>query len=48
MGACWYKDCCVSEHQDSLRFGKPEVEDGSKKMRMLIQSEEIQKIIYAM
>ena len=45
MGECWYKDCCVSEHLDSLRCGKPEVEDGNDKMRMLIQSEEVQKII---
>lgn len=45
MGECWYKDCCVSEHPDSLRCGKPEVEEGSEKMRMLIQSEEVQKII---
>ena len=45
MGECWYKDCCVSEHADSLRCGKPEVEGGSEKMRMLIQSEEVQKII---
>ena len=45
MGECWYKDCCVSEHLDSLRCGKPEVESGSEKMRMLIQSEEIKKIL---
>ena len=45
MGECWYKDCCVSEHLDSLRCGKPEVEGGSEKMRMLIQSEEVQKIL---
>lgn len=45
MGECWYKDCCVSEHPDSLRCGKPEVEEGSEKMRMLIQSEEIKKIL---
>ncbi len=45
MGECWYKDCCVSVHMDSLRCGKPEVEDGSEKMRMLIQSEEIKKIL---
>ena len=45
MGECWYKDCCVSEHPDSLRCGKPEVEGGSEKMRMLIQSEEIKKIL---
>lgn len=45
MGECWYKDCCVSEHPDSLRCGKPEVEDGSGKMRMLIQSEKIKKIL---
>ena len=43
MGECWYKDCCVSEHPDKLRCGKPEVEDGNDKMRMLIQSEEVQK-----
>ena len=45
MGECWYKDCCVSEHADSLRCGKPEVEGGSEKMRMLIQSEEVQRVI---
>ena len=45
MGECWYKDCCVSEHPDSFRCGKPEVDDGNEKMRMLIQSEEIQKVI---
>ena len=30
MGECWYKDCCVSEHLDNLRCGKPEIEDGNK------------------
>ncbi len=45
MGECWYKDCCISEHPDSLRCGKPEIEDGSEKMRMLIQSEKVQKVI---
>lgn len=45
MGECWYEDCCVSEHPDSLRCGKPEVEEGNEKMRMLIQSEEVQKVI---
>ena len=45
MGVCWYKDCCVSEHLDNLRRGMPEVEDGKEKMRRLIQSEEVQKII---
>ena len=45
MGECWYKDCCVSEHQDSLRCGKPEIEGGNAKMRMLIQSEKAQDII---
>ena len=45
MGECWYKDCCVSEHLDSLRCGKPEVEGGDEKMRMLIQSYEVYKII---
>lgn len=45
MGECWYKDCCVSEHPDSLRCGKPEVMRGNEKMKELIQSEEVQKII---
>lgn len=45
MGECWYKDCCVSEHPDSRRCGKPEVEAGDEKMRVLIQSEEVQRVI---
>ena len=45
MGECWYKDCCVSEHKDNLRCGKPEVESGDEKMRKLIQSEKVQDII---
>ena len=45
MGECWYKDCCISEHLDNLRCGNPEVEDGSEKMRMLIQSESVQKVL---
>lgn len=45
MGECWYKDCCVSEHLDNLRCGKPEIEDGNKKMRMLIRSEEVQRLM---
>ena len=44
LGECWYKDCCVSEHPDSLRCGKPEVKGGDEKMRMLIQSEEVQRV----
>ena len=45
MGECWYKDCCVSERPDNLRCGKPEVEDGNEKMRMLIQSEKVRDLI---
>lgn len=45
MGDCWYKDCCVSGHPDSLRCGKPEVEGGSEKMWMLIQSETVRKVL---
>ena len=45
MGECWYKDCCVSEHPDSLRCGKPEFKDGDEKMQMLIQSEEVRDLI---
>ena len=35
----------MSEHPDNLRCGKPEIEDGNEKMRMLIQSEEVQRVI---
>ena len=45
MGECWYKDCCVSEYQESLRCGKPEIQNGTEKMRLLIQSEEVRKIL---
>ena len=45
MGECWYKNCCVSEHPDSIRCGKPEVEDGREKMWMLIQSEAVRKVL---
>ena len=45
MGDCWYKDCCVSEYPDNLRCGKPEVEGGNEEMRLLIQSEEVQRVI---
>ena len=45
MGDCWYKNCCVSEHSHSLKCGKPEVENGSEKMSILIQSEKVQKVI---
>ena len=45
MGECWYQDCCVSEHPDSLRCGRPEVENGDEKIRMLIRSAEVQRVI---
>ncbi len=45
MGECWYKNCCVSEHLDSLRCGKPEIEHGDEKMRMFILSKEVQRLI---
>ena len=45
MGECWYKDCCISEHPDNLRCGNPKVEGGSEKMRILIQSESVQKVL---
>ena len=48
MGECWYKDCCVSERPDNLRCGKPEVVDGNEKMRMLIRSEEVHRILELM
>jgi len=33
MGECWYKDCCVSEHPNNLRCGKPETVGGNEKMK---------------
>lgn len=45
MGECWYKDCCVSEHPDSLKCGKPEIKNGNEKMRMLMQSETVRKVL---
>ena len=48
MGECWYKDCCVSEHTDNLRCGKPEVESGDEKMKELIYSKTIQQILKIM
>ena len=44
IGECWYKDCCVSEHPDSLRCGKPEVIMGNEKIHMLISSEKVRKL----
>ena len=44
IGECWYKDCCVSEHSDSLRCGKPEVIMGNEKIHMLISSEKVRKL----
>ena len=41
-GECWYKDCCVFEHLDSLRCGKPK--GGNENMRMLIQWEKVQDV----
>ena len=35
----------MSEHPESLRCGKPEVEGGDEKMRMLIQSEKVQDVV---
>ncbi len=45
MGACWYQDCCISEHKDHLRCGKPDIQDGNGKMTELILSEAIQKAL---
>ena len=45
MGECWYKDCCVSDHQESIRCGKPEIEDGREKMWLLFRSFEINRLI---
>lgn len=48
MGECWYKNCCMSEHPDNLRCGKPEIKDGDEKMRMLIRSEIVRKVLNQM
>ena len=45
MGECWYKDCCVSDYPDNLRCGEPEVKDGNEKMRMVVKSEKVQRVI---
>lgn len=45
MGECWHKDCCISEHKDSIRCGQPNIKSGNMKMRMLIQSVEVQKVL---
>ena len=38
-------ECCISEHKDRIRCGKPNVKSGSMKMCMLIQSAEVQKVL---
>ena len=48
MGECWYQDCCVSEHPESLRCGIPEIENGNERIKLLIQSEEVQKVLLKM
>ena len=45
MGECWYKDCCVSEHQNHLRCGKPEVREGNAKVKELLLSGEVQRVV---
>lgn len=45
MGECWYKDCCVSDHPDNLRCGEPEVKSGDEKMRILLFSKDVRKIM---
>ncbi len=45
MGECWYQDCCISEHPESLRCGIPEIENGNERIKLLIQSEEVQKVL---
>lgn len=48
MGECWYKNCCISGNPDHIRCGKPEVKGGNEKMRTLIQSDEVYKIVSTM
>lgn len=45
MGDCWYQDCCISEHPDNLRCGEPNVKIGDEKMKVLLESVEVQKVV---
>lgn len=45
MGECWYKDCCVTDHQERLHCGKPSSGAGDEKMRCLIGSEAVQRVL---
>ena len=45
MGECWYKDCCVSVHQDNLRCGNPDIKTGEEKMLILIKSAEVLRVL---
>lgn len=45
MGECWYKDCCVSDYPNSIRCGKPEIRIGEERMRYLLESKEIKKLV---
>ena len=45
MGECWYRDCCVSEHSDNLRCGRPETESGNEKIKTLIMSDGVKKVL---
>ena len=45
MGTCWYNDCCISNYPEKPKCGKPEVVMGDEKMRTLIQSDEIQRVL---
>ena len=48
MGECWYEDCCISEHLENLRCGTPDIKNRREKIKALIQSEEVQKILLDM
>lgn len=45
MGECWYKDCCISDYPNSTRCGKPELRIGEERMRCLLESGEIKKLV---
>ncbi len=45
MGECWYKDCCVSDHHNNIRCGKPDTNMGKEKMMRLILSDKVQDVI---
>ncbi len=45
MGECWYKNCCISEHLGNIRCGQPEIKAGNERIKLLINSDAVQKVL---